>query len=204
MRLPKRVEGYDDSGYDTEEALVAGLLARDPRAWRAFARYDRLIDHCIARVFTRFSRFSEDDVREVHASLMVQLLSNDMHKLRTFDPERGMRLPSWIGLLATNAAYDQLRRVRRQPRFTREESAPEPVCERMCVEDLLDRHYRSHRVRATLASFSPRDRDFVELYFEQELEPEQIATQMNISVNTVYSKKHKLQARLATLLAHAA
>ena len=64
----------------------------------------------------RFSSFlSQDDIREIYATLLVQLLSNDMHKLRSFDPERGNRFGSWIGLLAINAAYDYLRSMRREP-----------------------------------------------------------------------------------------
>ena len=47
--------------------------------------------------------------------LLVSLNNRDMHKLRTFEPERGHRLSTWIGLLATNTAWDYLRSVARQP-----------------------------------------------------------------------------------------
>ena len=98
-------------------ALVRGMLAGSERAWRDFhARYDRLIYRCITKVTGRFSSFlSQDDIREIYATLLVQLLSNDMHKLRSFDPDRGNRFGSWIGLLAINAAYDYLRSMRREP-----------------------------------------------------------------------------------------
>jgi DNA-binding CsgD family transcriptional regulator len=33
------------------------------------------------------------------------------------------------------------------------------------------------------------------------MEPQEIATTMNISVKTVYSKKHKIQSRLESVLA---
>jgi len=60
------------------------------------AKYDRLIIRCITKVTRRFaSMVSQDDVREVYANLYVSLLGNDMHKLRTFDPERGNRFSSW-------------------------------------------------------------------------------------------------------------
>lgn len=44
----------------------------------------------------------------------------------------------------------------------------------------------------------------MELYFGEGMEPEQIAEVMNISVKTVYSKKHKIQSRLESLLSNAA
>jgi len=52
-----------------------------------------------------------------------------------------------------------------------------------------------------LEEFTPKDRKFVKLYFGEGLAPEQIAKRMGISVKTVYSKKHKIQARLEGLLA---
>ena len=103
--------------FESDDDLIAGMLANDPAAWREFqAKYDRLIIRCITKVTRRFaSMVSQDDVREVYANLYVSLLGNDMHKLRTFDPERGNRFSSWIGLLAINAAYDYLRTLKREP-----------------------------------------------------------------------------------------
>jgi hypothetical protein len=74
-----------------EESLVREMFAGSERAWREFhARYDRLISRCIARVIARFSAVaSQDEAREIRASLFMQLLSNDMHKLRSFDAARG-------------------------------------------------------------------------------------------------------------------
>ena len=100
-----------------ESELLAGLLGGSERAWREFhLRYDRLIYRCITKVTGRFAAVvSQDDIREIYATLLVQLLSNDMHKLRTFDAARGNRFSSWLGLLAINAAYDYLRAIRREP-----------------------------------------------------------------------------------------
>ena len=51
-----------------------------------------------------------------------------------------------------------------------------------------------------LESFSDKDRELMTLYFGEGLEPEVIAERMRISVKTVYTKKHKIQARLEALL----
>jgi RNA polymerase sigma-70 factor (ECF subfamily) len=40
------------------------------------------------------------------------------------------------------------------------------------------------------------------LYFDQGLEPEEVAQRMRISVKTVYSKKHKIRTRLEQMLQH--
>jgi len=97
--------------------LVAAMLANKPAAWREFqTKYERLIQRCILKVTRRFSSLvSPEDVREIHAQLLVSLLANEKHKLRSFDPGRGNKFSSWVGLLAINCAYDYLRTSRKVP-----------------------------------------------------------------------------------------
>ncbi|HYO95082.1 MAG TPA: sigma-70 family RNA polymerase sigma factor [Polyangiaceae bacterium] len=186
-----------------EAELVSGLLTGSASAWREFnIRYSRLILSCISRVTARFGRVSPEDVREIHATLCLQLLSNDKHKLRTFEPGRGARLGTWLGLLATHTAYDFLRAVRRTPRLDDLSCAeaeavagetPDPS------ESTLQRE-RARLLGLALEELSAKDREFVELYYVQGMSPEEVAQAMNVSVKTVYSKKHKLQSRLESLL----
>jgi RNA polymerase sigma-70 factor (ECF subfamily) len=185
-----------------EDVLVREMLAGSERAWRAFhARYDRLIYRCITRVTGRFSTLvGQDDIREIYATLFMQLLSGDMHKLRTFDPARGNRLGSWIGLLAINCAYDYLRSMRREPL-----RAPLVEAEGLSsalpspLEHAVHRE-RAELVGAVLRELSERDREFVSLYFAEGLPADEVAQRMQISLKTVYSKKHKIQSRLQGML----
>jgi RNA polymerase sigma-70 factor (ECF subfamily) len=205
------MNGVRDSGFfpcvaadrfDADDGLVAGMLAKDPAAWREFqTRYDRLIVRCITKVTRRFASIvSQDDVSEIYATLYVSLLANDMHKLRSFDPERGNRFSSWIGLLAINAAYDYLRTLKREPQKECITEAMDLVCELPDPFELTSEHERAAIARRTLADFSEKDRTFAELYFGEGMDPQDIADRMNISVKTVYSKKHKIQSRLESVL----
>jgi RNA polymerase sigma-70 factor, ECF subfamily len=187
---------------EQELGLLRSMVAGEAWAWREFqARYERLIFRCITRVTARFStRVNAEDVREIYATLLMQLLNNDMHKLRSFDPERGNRFGSWIGLLAINATYDHLRSIRRDSNRTSLAEAetlranePDPF-ESFAIRE------QAHKVKGLLETFSLKDREFMELYFAQGLEPEEVAERMQISVKTVYSKKHKIQSRLETLV----
>ncbi len=188
--------------FESDDDLIAGMTANDPAAWREFqAKYDRLIIRCITKVTRRFaSMVSQDDVREVYANLYVSLLGNDMHKLRTFDPERGNRFSSWIGLLAINAAYDYLRTLKREPQKECITEAMDLVADLPDPFELTSEHERATIAQATLADFSEKDRTFAALYFGEGMDPQDIATKMNISVKTVYSKKHKIQSRLESVL----
>lgn len=186
-----------------ETDLVARLLADEPAAWRYFtAEYSRIIIGCIRRVLARFTRVTSDhDVDEVYARFCFELLANDRKKLRAFDPEKGGRLGTWVGLLAKNATYDYLRRLKR-----------DRVCEPLPESDTLKAdsespfeqvvlQQRAALTSATLRRLSDRDRQFVELYFAEGMEAEEIAKLMNISVKTVYTKRHKITARLEAMMA---
>lgn len=185
--------------------LVRALIADDPQAWRQFnTRFSRLVLSTISRVTARFSGVvSQEDLREIYATFCVQLLANDKLKLRSFDPERGNKLSTWLGLLASHTAYDFLRSARREPRRAALSEA-EDLCSTMpdpCETALM--RERASLVSQLLAHFTDRDRAFIQLYFGEGLAPEVVAERLNISVKTVYSKKHKIQARLQTLLTEA-
>jgi RNA polymerase sigma-70 factor (ECF subfamily) len=187
---------------EDDAVLVSALIADDPRAWREFnTRFSRLVLSTISRVTARFSGVvSQEDLREIYATFCVQLLANDKIKLRSFDPERGNKLSTWLGLLASHTAYDFLRGARREPRRAALSEAedlsstlPDP-CESALMRE------RAALVGQLLSNFTDKDRAFIQLYFGEGLAPECVAERLHISVKTVYSKKHKIQARLQALL----
>ncbi len=189
----------------TTPTLVRALIADDPRAWREFnTRFSRLVLSTISRVTARFSGVvSQEDLREIYATFCVQLLANDKLKLRSFDPQRGNKLSTWLGLLASHSAYDFLRGARREPRRAALSEA-EDLCSSLpdpCESALM--RERASLVSSLLENFTDRDRAFIQLYFGEGLAAELVAERLNISVKTVYSKRHKIQARLQSLLVEA-
>ena len=184
-----------------DAALVQSLIAGNAGAWRTFeTRYGRLILSCISRVTSRFACVRADDVREIQATLYLELLSNDKRKLRSFEPERGTRFGTWLGLLATHTAYDFLRRARRDSKCDGIEGAETLRAETPDPSDYTLVRERAALVSRLLQTLSDKDRQFVELYYGEGLEPEEVARRMQISVKTVYTKKHKLRGRLESLL----
>jgi RNA polymerase sigma-70 factor, ECF subfamily len=185
---------------------VSLLIAGDEAAWRVFhERYSTLMLDDITRVRRRFpALISADDARDIYAELCLQLLSGDRRRLRQFDPRHGTTLRSWLGVLARHAAFDFLRQRRRQPTLLWRGE------ERMALEALASdapdafgicAGRESARIVAALVeSLSERDQEFVELYFYEGLDPEQTAERLGICVGTVYSKKHKIRARIESLL----
>ncbi len=188
---------------EREVRLVFALLVDDAAAWRTFtAEYSNVVIACIRRVLCRFTRVTSDhDVDEIYARFCFELLAHDKRKLRKFDPEKGSRLGTWLGLLATNATYDYLRRLRR-------DRLAEPLPEIDVLEsenpsphDQVVLAEQARMAANILSTLSERDRQFVELYFGEGAEPEEISARMGINLKTVYTKKHKITARLEALLA---
>ena len=184
--------------------LLGHVLDKDQVAWNELIRRFRsLVFRCINKVAGRYDAvLSNEDINEIFGDMCINLLRDDMRKLRAYDPSRGAKLGSWLGLLAINTAYDYLRQTTRRPLLDRLDGAPERAVEGPSALDEILEKERWDYLKTLLADFSERDRRFVELYYGAGLLPEQVAAAMGISVKTVYSKKNKLQTKLLALAEH--
>ncbi|MCA9664494.1 MAG: sigma-70 family RNA polymerase sigma factor [Myxococcales bacterium] len=181
--------------------LRDAVLAQSEGAWRELLRRFRgLIYRCITKALSKYEAvLSSEDVDEIFSEVCFNLLRNDMKKLRVYDPERGSKLGSWIGLISINTAYDHLRGIARQPILDRIEGAPERTDAAPGPLDQLLRKERYDRLNGLAERFSARDRKFMELYYGRGMAPVEVAKHMGISVKTVYSKKNKIRKRLIAL-----
>lgn len=183
----------------SDDQLLALTLDGDPRAFETLvSRYRGLLHRCILRVTTRYQHvLSSECVDDIYAESCVLLWADDLRRLRAYDPSRGMKLSSWLGLLAGHAAHDHLRRLSRRPPHEVLDDLAEPPCsaEPDALSHLLGDERRGV-LRRLSRTLSRRDREFVALYFERDAEPEEVARALGISVATVYSKKNKITTRL--------
>jgi RNA polymerase sigma-70 factor (ECF subfamily) len=187
---------------ETDHELLCRVLDHQSDAWtELLRRYRCLIHRCISKATGRVgAQLCPDDQDEIFCELCMNLLRDDMRKLRAYDPTRGVKLSTWLGLLSINTAYDHLRRRARFPMLAPgEDTVPERAADGPSpLEQLLSKE-RHGFLGQLVTRLSARDRDFVHLYFVQGMDAELIASTMNISVKTVYTKKHKISARLLRL-----
>jgi RNA polymerase sigma-70 factor (ECF subfamily) len=188
----------------TERELLASVLRNEHRGWNELVRrYRGLIYRCITKVTNKCAPYASNaDADEVFAEVLMGLLRDDMHKLRMYDPTRGTKLGSWIGIIAVNTAYDFLRGSFRRPAGDRLDASYDPHApyDRTPLEQLIEKERWSH-LNGLLADFTDKDRTFVELYYQKGMEADEIAAEMQISLKTVYSKKHKIRAHLVRCVA---
>ena len=188
----------------TEKQLLRRVLDNHEQAWvELLRRYRPLIYRCITKVTLRYSpRLGSADVDEIYADVLMNLLRDDMRKLRMYNPNRGTKLGSWIGMISINSAYDYLRSAGRRPHLDRLEGLTDPSADdqdRSPLDLLIEKERWAH-LEGLLSDFSDKDRTFVALYFGQGLDAEDVAQQMSISLKTVYTKKHKIRAHLKRVL----
>ncbi len=186
----------------TDLELLPRLLSKEGKAWREFhRRFDRLVYRCIHKVIGRFRRVvSEEDIQDIFAQFLMRLASNDFRKLRQFSPDRGTKLGTWLGMIASNVAWDHLRSASRRPGLVEISEVYDHATDTVGPFEAVAARETWGEVKNVLAGFSAKDQQFVQLYYLDGLSPEQVAETLNVSVKTVYSKKHKIRARLTAEL----
>ena len=187
----------------TDMQLMRVVLRNEARGWAELVRRFRpLIYRCITKVTLKYSpSLGSADLDEIYADVMMQLVRDDMHKLRIYNPARGTKLGSWIGMISVNAAYDFLRSAGRRPLLDKVDGNLDPheECDRTPLDQLIEKERWDH-LNELLSDFTEKDRMFVELYYQRGMEADEIAAEMQISLKTVYSKKHKIRAHLVRCL----
>lgn len=184
----------------TDLELLFGLGTGDARAWAQFSRrFGGLLFGVVAKTCARSGFWVDaEELSDIVQEVNLRLVERDFRRLRLYRPDRGTAVSTWVALIATNTAKDYIRRARSRPAESGTWETldglydPNPSPE----EAVLDRQERA-RLQDRFGALSARDREFLELFLVEALAPEDIATRMGISVNTVYSKKAKLIARLS-------
>ena len=196
-RTPKNASDW------TDRELLKFVLRSDARGWAELVRRFRpLIYRCITKVTLKYApSLGSADLDEIYADVMMQLVRDDMHKLRIYNPARGTKLGSWIGMISVNAAYDFLRGAGRRPLLDKVDGVIDvhEECDRTPLDLLIEKERWGH-LNDLLSDFTDKDRTFVELYYQKGMEADEIAAEMQISLKTVYSKKHKIRAHLVRCL----
>ena len=186
-----------------EKLLQPGSEGVRQACWSEFVRrYERLITSCVLKVLRRYGAvFSNEDLDDLVADVWVTLLRDDLRKLRQYDATRGFRIASFIGLVATNTTIDHLRS--RQAETTPLDQVTEDFASLTLVTEHVDQVERGEQatlLRDALGQLSPDERRFVVEVFHAERAPEELARQLGVSTNTVYSRKFKIREKLQRIV----
>lgn len=200
MKRTAPAEQLDQWDRQQEMNLLSAVLAGDTRAECHFViRYRKVIEARVRRVFSRYRRdMTEEDIQDMISDVWLSLFEDDMRCLRRFDPSRKIKVSTWISLLTRNKTIDRLRtsnsRTVGLDDVTEgfEPSSPSPL-----PSEELDRRERRKLACQALGRLSRSEQRFIRAWYVDEVRPEKLARQFGIAIGTVYSRRFKIQSKLA-------
>lgn len=189
--------------------LLTKCINGDSEAWDIFVkRYAKLVYYAITKTMQSYSaRLEQENIEDIFNSLFLSLLENDYKKLRQFEARNDCTLSSWVRLIAIRQTIDFLRKQRnylsldddRKPMI--EECLPDT---QISVERRLEEKEQKRLVEEAVEDLPASDKLFLALYYEKGLPLERIADVMHVAVNTIYSKKKRIQEKIKKIIRDAA
>ena len=198
---------------DPEEtvALVREALAGEQTALcRLVAALTPVIQARVARtLLARRSHLAGDrnvrqEVEDLTQDIFLSLFARDAHVLRSWQPERGLSLENFVGLVSERYVVSFLRSGKRNPRKEElwpvedlDRAAPDPGPEKVtATREQLDLLLDRMREKLT-----PLGRHLFELLFVQELSPQETMAASGLSADAVYAWHSRLRRLAQDLLA---
>jgi RNA polymerase sigma-70 factor (ECF subfamily) len=191
----------DTPGHPEDLALVRRCTQGDRRAWEELLRHHAptLRNAALHTLRLRQITPSPDQLDDLVGDLVVELARRDFHKLRRY--EGRSKLASWLKVVASNYTIDQLRR-RRPTRSLDEEAGPGRALRDSLVdpapgpEALLRRARLRAHLRDLMDRLPQEDQRFVELFYDEGLDFQAIAQQMQTTVGALYARKNRVRKKL--------
>jgi RNA polymerase sigma-70 factor (ECF subfamily) len=153
-------------------------------------------------------RFNKQDLEDFRNTVFLQLFEHGCKKLKQYQGKNGCSLATWIRLITVRTVLDHLRKkgvdsiARRDTKITLDEvyGLKGDECDGLA---LLERAEKEQLLREGMQNLPPRDRLFMKLHFDQGLSVAEVAAAMQVSVENVYTIKHRAIQRLKTQVASA-
>jgi RNA polymerase sigma-70 factor (ECF subfamily) len=179
--------------------LLSAVLAGDYEANKRFVqRYTPVIEARVRRILcSARGKVSEDDIQDMVSEIWVSLLEDDKRPLRRFNPNRQIKVSTWVGLLARNKTIDKLRTTHgRTVSMDDVNAGGELPSSAPLPHEEVERLEHSALACQAVSQLNHEDRQFMQAWYVDGIEPEELAVMFGIAIGTVYSRRFKIQAKL--------
>jgi RNA polymerase sigma factor (sigma-70 family) len=191
----------------TDEELVARALAGERGARRQLAEQllesiQREVAYCLLRAAAPSGRDPRQEVRDMVQDVLVALFERDARELRRWDPERGRNLDSFVRLVARRRVARILGQRTGNP-WADSPVDPDDLDEaddHELVQHLEERQALDRLLVALGGRMSARDHELFEMLFVQELDPDEVATRMEMTRGAVNAWSYRMR-KLARAIA---
>lgn len=170
-------------------------------------RFSNLVYKAIQHtLIVKHISFNKEDLEDFHNTVFLRLFEHGCKKLKQYQGKNGCSLATWINLITVRTVLDHLRKkgvdsiARRDTKITLDEvyGLKGDECDGLA---LLERAEKEQLLREGMQNLPPRDRLFMKLHFDQGLSVAEVAAAMQVSVENVYTIKHRAIQRLKTQVA---
>ena len=160
--------------------LLKRCLAKQPGAWNDFVdRFLGLIYHVVQHTaHLRSAPLKPEDTEDLAAEVLLQIVANDYEVLKRF--RGGSSLATYLTVIARRISVHEL--ARRAAAREVQPAVAEPEAEEEPRGGGLERHEEVERLLSRLPS---REREVVRLHYIEGRTYEEIATELNIPVNSI-------------------
>lgn len=180
--------------WNTRKSLLK--RARDPsdeEAWTDFVGYyENFIYHILRRL-----ELNTEDCDDLVQDILLKLWKN----LKTYDAEKG-RFRTWLGRVVRYAAYDYFSKVKTRRKLLEEESAMANIIQSTPasdVESMIEAEWMQYLTSFALdrlrGIFSGEAINVFSLSLDG-LSADEIARELNLTRDSVYTLKNRVKARL--------
>jgi RNA polymerase sigma-70 factor (ECF subfamily) len=165
-----------------DRELLRRCLAKQPGAWNDFVdRFLGLIYHVVQHTaHLRSMPLKPEDTEDLAAEVLLQIVANDYEVLRRFRGESA--LPSYLTVISRRICVHELARRAAAREVQPAPAAPEPEADEGPRGSGLERHEEVERLLSRLPG---REREVVRLHYIEGRTYEEIATELNIPVNSI-------------------
>lgn len=184
---------------DIDKGLLKRCLAKEPGSWNDFVdRYLSLIYHAVHyTAHLRSARLMPEDVEDIAAEVLVQIVSNDYRVLREFKGTAS--LATYLTVIARRICVHELARRQAVRDSIRKGESRLPLEEPDDSEAAAKAMDKLEDVEALLRRLSGKEREIVRQFYLEGRTYEEISTELDIPVNTIGSVLSRARMKLRQL-----
>jgi RNA polymerase sigma-70 factor (ECF subfamily) len=162
--------------------LLQRCLAKQPGAWNDFVdRFLGLIYHVVQHTaHMRSMPLKPEDTEDLSAEVLLQIVADDYEVLKRFRGKSS--LATYLTVIARRICVHELARRAAARDVQPPTTAPEPEADEEPRGGGLERHEEVERLLSRLPG---REREVVRLHYIEGRSYEEIATELNIPVNSI-------------------
>jgi RNA polymerase sigma-70 factor (ECF subfamily) len=184
---------------DVDKDLLKRCLAKQPGSWNDFVdRYLTLIYHAIHyTAHLRSARVTPEDVEDIAAEVLVQIVSNNYQVLRDFKGTAS--LATYLTVIARRICVHELSRRQAVRDSIRKGETRLPAEEHDDTEAAAKAQDKLEDVEALLRKLGGKEREIVRQFYLEGRTYEEISTELNVPVNSIGSVLTRARAKLREL-----